>query len=168
MAGKRNYVIQNHPPRFWAGVLPNGQQVLVGPMLPNIVAYQFSNAGELLGREIVPLTNPLDWDATVSRYVHRPGFNEELESEVQAILDRLEFSPSKATVQSFFDEQQSIGVLDFPSDYSAFLEDPSHADNEDEADDFRESIAEWESQGRFVLVWGSELWMNEQGKLIAS
>lgn len=164
----KRYAIQNHPPRFWTGRRPNSEQVLAGPMLPNILVYLFDGEGRFLRREVTPLTNPLVWDAGTSRYIPRLGFMEELEVEVKAALGRLGVQESSVDVEVFFDDEQSVGIIDLPSDYSLFLEDPSHADDDEEAANFRESIAEWNSQGKFVLVWGAELWMDKQGRLIAS
>jgi len=137
-------------------------------MLPNILAYLFDKDGQLLRREVVPLANPPAWDAAQSKYIPRPGFFEELEAEASAVLSKLGVEESPIVVEPFFDDEQSVGTLDLPSDYSLFLEDPSQADDEEEATSFRESIAEWQGQGKFVLVWGPELWMNTQGKLISS
>jgi hypothetical protein len=168
MTEKRKYTIHSHPTRFWTGHRPNGEQVIAGPMLPNILVYLFDRDGRFLRREIVPVANPPAWNAEESKYVPRPGFFEELEAEVNAVLGRFGVAASPIAVEAFFDDEQSVGILDLPSEYSLFLEDPSQADDEEEAASFRESIAEWNSKGKFVLVWGPELWMNKQGKLISS
>jgi len=168
MAEERKYLVQSHPPRFWAGQLADGRQILAGPMLPNISVYLFSEDGKFEQRELVPLNDPLKWDEGASRYIPRRGFMGELEAEVGDVLERHQVRESTVRIGAFFDDEQSIGIIDLPSDYAAFLEDPAHADSEEEAADFRESIAHWKSQGGFVLVWGAELWMDELGKLIAS
>lgn len=168
MVNKSAFTIQNHPPRFWAAVLADGKQVLAGPMLPNILIYIFTTDGQFFEMQTVPLEHPLEWDPVESRYVPRPGFDQEFTSEIKKTLKRLNAVEATITIRPFFDDAHSVGILELPSDYSAFLEDPSYADNDDEAADFRESIGAWEREGRFVLVWGVELWMNRQGRLIAS
>lgn len=164
----RKCTIQAHPPRFWTGRRPNGEQVIAGPMLPNILAYLFDEDGRLLRREAVPMEHFPPWDAGQSQYIPRPGFFEELGAEVSAVLGKLAVEASPIVVEPFFDDEQSVGTLDLPSEYSLFLQDPSQAEDEEEAASFRESILEWKYQGKFVLVWGPELWMNKLGKLISS
>lgn len=167
MAIKRKYTIQPHSPRFWTGRCPNGEQIISGPMLPNILAYLFDEEGQFLRRHIIPMLNSSAWDAERSRYIPRPGFYGELEAEMSKVFGDLGADELPIAIELFFDDEQSVGILDLPSEYSLFLEDPTQADDE-EAHDFEESIAEWKNKDKFVVVWGPELWMSKQGKVISS
>ena len=51
----RLFAIQGHSDNFYAGVTPDGCQVLMSVNGPNIVAYFFSPDGVLLGQEKRPL-----------------------------------------------------------------------------------------------------------------
>lgn len=168
----RLFALQGHSDDFYAGVLVDGRQVLMGVLGPHhIVAYVFSPEGVLLGREMRPLEGEPPRPGGTDPYLTRdPDYLENEWRQVSRWQEDLRFRPETIHVRAFtgleddFIEDDFIKVEAVPR---YWLEvDP------DECDEDREgrmrAIQEWEAAGNYVLWWHEPFHMSKEGEVVST
>ena len=141
--GDRRYPIQSAVPYWLAGSTRDGRQALV--FLPDEGAFRallFDRGGQFLAVD-APKHGPEEWQRAV-------GFKE-----------------GPIHVRAF--REGDVLIKDLPTTYSDFLQDPEEVPRSArEKTSVRADIREWTERGRFVLVWGSEFWMEGDGTVFAT
>ena len=158
---KRRYRIQTHDSYgFYAGTTPDGRQVLMGLLCPNLVAFTFDADGTLLGTD----ERPVPFFQGV-----RPPYDiydQRLPPLIEAWQREMSFQPATITVTRFFNLPLYVGIMRYPSHFEEILLDPE--EDEDEKDEIRESQRSWDAEGMFVLQWGNDYWLNAAGEVESS
>jgi hypothetical protein len=158
---ERRYRIQSHEGYgFYAGVTPEGKQVLMGLACPNLIAFTFDAEGNLLEVDQRPLrffqgvTPPYDI------------YDKRILPHLDAWKMEMRFEPTTIEVKKFFSTERYIGIEDYPSHFNEILNDPGESDEEKR--DVRDSMKLWDQDGQFVLLWGNDYWLDESGKVVSS
>jgi hypothetical protein len=82
-------------------------------------------------------------------------------------LREVGFEPGTIRVRKF--EQGGVLIRDMAAQYVGFLKDPDEwADTPASKARITAWIQEWRDRGRFVLVWGDEMWVDGDGTVIAT
>jgi hypothetical protein len=154
------YPIINDGYHYYAGQTKEGNQVLMGVQLPDIVAVEFSAAGELLhvlSRRIAldPPQNTLDLDSS------------EVREALDAQQSELGFVPGTIAVRKFFLPDLWIGIADLPEHYQDVIDRPEDYDKE-RLQELQGDIQTWLDGGDFVLYWVEDYYLNAQGELESS
>lgn len=162
---------------YFTGIAKNGEQVLMGLICPELVAYFFSKYGDLLKRE----TRTWKYPATVKNYVYdveNKNFKKNLDSQFNEWKNEIGFQPSIIKVKAFFDDQYSVGVEEIPKflelgqNYSGSFSEWLNSFGETLSDEVDEKfsseetieeykqrekdIKEWVESGSFVFWWFKE------------
>lgn len=161
-----SFRIQSEGARFRTGISPTGTQYIVGTILPVILVYSFDALGEMLERTVVPLKSPPRIDSASKVYVTDSSFLASMDQEIQNVLDSHRVSTDAITVNEFYDEEYNVGIKDLPDSFTEFLENPNAVAPEDRQG-ISEDIADWRRAGRFVLSWGTEHWMSQNGEMLS-
>ena len=153
---RQHYTIQPSHDVFDAGVIPDGQQVLVGLQLPELVVVRFSKQGSLTGVTVF---------ATVG------SSNGSTADQANAELARWEaeigFRATPITVEPFFLLDRRIGIADLPQHYQEVLDHPESVDK-DRRLDLLDDIRQWQVRGDFVLYWDEDYYVNKDGEVVSS
>ena len=156
----RRYAIRPDEGYFSAGVIADGQQVLIGLYCPNLVAFRFDRDGKLVGSEQRAV--PFFRSATPPYDIH----DERLRPMLDGWKAEKGFRPETIRVQRFYSDDYGIGIEDYPSHFHEVLDDPA-ADAEEKAD-IRVSMELWDRDGQFVLLWGNDYWLDGSGRVVSS
>jgi hypothetical protein len=160
--GERLYKFRHGQGYFEAG-LARGRQVLLGNTVHEIVAHWFDLEGRFLGLERFPMAvEPPTFPGTT---IYQTGgeYQRKVDTEMDALKQKLGFVPDDIQVRAF--ESEEAAIADLPGEYEQFLESPESADPE-EWEHFRRYIAQWRAEGRFVLDWGVDYWLSEDGRVL--
>lgn len=147
---------------FKTGLTAVGNQVLMGILYPSLVAIMFDVEGKLDHVERRPAPTP----RIVSG--HPQLFDAEYEAKYLGLLRDWQrvigFTEKPITVRKF--SIDGVAVFERPSHFNDFIRDPiGEEPNELERRRIQEMIARWEREGRFVLRWGKDFWMNADGTI---
>lgn len=157
LMSKRQYTIRSYHGVFDAGILRDGQQVLVGVQFPQIVAIRFSSQGSLIGGTVVASA--------------ASGSGALVDNHAAAELDRWKrkvgFQPTAITVEAFFLRDRWIGIEDLPQHYREVLDRPENFD-EDRRLVLLDDIRQWQQRGDFVLYWDEDYYLNRSGEVVSS
>ena len=157
---ERRYAIRPDEGYFAAGVARGGEQVLMGLLCPNLVAFRFDQDGRLIGIDHRPV--PFFRDVTPPYDIY--------DIRLQPMLDawKAEMGFRRATIRvlKFYSDQYWAGIEDYPSHFHEVLADPD-ADAEEKAD-IRESMELWDRDGQFVVLWGNDYWLDGSGRVVSS
>lgn len=162
-----SYRLQNDGMRYWTGRTGDGTQYLVGPSLPRLLIYKFNPQGRLLERQQTDVIPPPTWDSANGVYRTDSAFIATMEGQVAALLRRIEIHTAAIEIAAFFDEEEEIGIVDLPEPFREYLGHPSDYALEDRRS-LEAALLEWRAQNRFVLVWGDEHWMSEDGVMLST
>jgi hypothetical protein len=141
------YAIQPDQGYFDAGMTGDGGQALMGLYCPDLISIRFDTEGNLLGfgRRRREHLRPIEAIYPTHDEVFRP--------ELRAWQEEIGFRPVTIRVKRFSIPELGIGIQDDPDHFQEILADPDYS--EEEKADIRESIAVWEADGQFVLLWGT-------------
>jgi hypothetical protein len=163
---ERYYSIQDQGDYdFLVGTTRDGRQVLMGLLCPELVVVFFDPEGRFLECEARP------WEVPAPRMpggtpfqIYDREFRESIRAQIQGWHEEIGFEPGPIAVREFFIWDRWLGIKDLPDHLEEFLADPSGAaEDEEEADDLRESINLWLNDGQFVLWWAKDYWMGADG-----
>jgi len=157
---ERRYAIRPDEGYFSAGVMADGQQVLMGLFCPNLVAFRFDGDGSLLGSEQRPV--PFFRNVTPPYNI----YDDRIQPMIEEWQAEMGFRPATIRVRKFWSVEHYIGIEDYPSDFHEVLSDPD-ADDEEKAE-MRESIRLWDKAGQFVVQWGNDYWLDGTGRVVSS
>jgi hypothetical protein len=158
---ERRYPIRSHDGYFfYTGRTRDDGQVLMGLFCPDLVAFYFDLEGNLLrsGRRPVPF-----WQGVNTPY---DIYDERIPPLIKAWKKEMGLRPATIKVMKFFSKKHGIGIEDYPSHFHETLSDPA-ADEEEKAA-VRESLASWDEDGQFVLLWGNDYWLDGSGEVVSS
>jgi hypothetical protein len=145
------YPFRSFPGRLmYAGLLSDGQQVLVGPLPPFALALRFTGAGVLVAAEKHALPELRDPD--------------DLEREVIACFERIGATPGLIRVRRFSSGDPG-SLLEEIEQYDGCIigiEDLPY-DGMEEADEDR-----WLSSGLFVIDWGDRYYVGADGQAFST
>ncbi|MEX1041197.1 MAG: hypothetical protein WDZ51_11230 [Pirellulaceae bacterium] len=154
---KREYIIQSSQYVFETGVLPDGQQVLVGIQLPELVAVRFSSQGALIGVDVVA-TDSLGSGSMVY---------DQANAELARWKSGVGFQAMAINVQAFFLHDRWIGIEDLPQHYQEVLDHPESIAKE-RIEELLNDIRRWRLRGDFVLFWDEDYYLNKVGEVVSS
>jgi len=148
---------------FVAGVLPNGEQVLIGVVGDHplhVVAAFFDKAGHFIKQESrsVAFTEKLGETHAQQQY----GKTAALWRVLEEWKAEIELRPSTIKIAKFYLPEWDYWGLGIEiSDLPLFMQNhvDFHAAEKDDLDD----IEEFRRNGQFVLRWGTEYWMSQEG-----
>lgn len=159
----RLYNIQNDVYHYHTGLLENGNQVLMGVQLPELVMVEFNPEGhfvELAARDI---------SGKLQRY--NCGLYEldddMLLVELRIWQSEIGLTPSTISVREFFFPDRWIGIKDIPEHYQDVIERPEDYD-EERRRQLQDDIREWSEDGSFVLYWNEDYYLSKEGELESS
>lgn len=155
----RLYTIQHHEGYIDCGICADGRQVLADPFnRTGSAVIFFDSAGNLLGCEVRPFPEEVPHGTS--------GFVAAVERAWKAWMDEIGYKPGTIHVRTFVAAEQGIGIEDRPDHFEAFLKAPEleAPDPEDRRWMF-DQIREWDEEGTYVLYYGNDLWMDEDGDI---
>jgi hypothetical protein len=139
------------------------KQVLLGSVVPAIIAHWFDLEGRFLGLERCPVAvDPPTFPGTTI-YRTDAAYHRELDLEMAALKERLGFESADIRVQAF--KSADACITDLPGEYEEFLRTPESFSPEDR-DLLEGFISQWRREGRFVLEWHVEHWMSAEGEVL--
>ncbi len=162
---RRRYTIQSSDcVNFVTGVNRQGDQVIMGIPGPCALAAFFDEHGEFVRYETRVLPGP-------SRpLVGRPS--DETIAKLWTLLDswKSEIGLREGTISIFAFRIDALDVRigDLPDYLNGLFTDPSVAHTDKSGAEYAEDIQEWRREGRFVLRWGNEYWLDRFGAVIAT
>lgn len=134
----------------------NGDQLLIGVQLPELVAVVFDRHGtfeRITTRQLRSATAGPDDDRVAS--------------ELDEMIRDLRFAASPIEVKRFFLDDFWIGIKAMPDHFEEVLEHPDHFDETQRAI-LRDEMAKWIARGDFVLYWCEEYYLNRDGEVESS
>jgi hypothetical protein len=160
----RLFPIQNHGYDFFTGVCPDGRQVVMGLLCPELVAFFFDSEGNYLGREERP------WSVEAGQLAGRePPYNifgdrfqEVIGNQLREWQCELGFRIATIRVKEFLDDEQTVGIEVLPSHYRD-IETDTWFRSEEERQRFIESRDRWLERGSFVWWWAKDYFMSKDG-----
>lgn len=158
---EKRYAIQsNDEYGFCTGLIAGDEQVLMGLLCPNLAAFHFSREGDLLRRSQRPLpffqavAPPYDID------------DKRISPLIETWQKEMELRPATIVVKKFFLREPFTGIEDYPVHFHEVLSDATSS--AEEIANFRASMEAWRKEGKFVLHWGNDCWMDASGKVESS
>jgi hypothetical protein len=160
----QRYHIQNDGSHFHTGHMKNGDQVLMGVLLPELVCVEFDAQGNLrevvtreIARQFLPMRNG----------IYRAE-NWILKALLQQWQEELEITSGTICVKPFEIPERGIGIRDLPDHYQEIVNGSTQYLDEEELRAAQEDIRAWLEHGDFVLCWAEEYYMDHDGELVAT
>jgi hypothetical protein len=146
------YRVQSHSPDFQAGHLQDGTQVLMGFSAsgPYIVAVTFDIAGNYL--TTLSKEDPMSTDKDSS-------WEADQERLYQWAVE-LGFTEDTVEVKKFSLPEHEIQINDFPDHLQELLDSGKELEGDE-----KEMMDHWVESREFVLIWGRDLWLNENAEV---
>jgi hypothetical protein len=166
MTTDRLYTIQ--PAGYFdVGVCSDGRKVLMGLLCPYLVAYFFDAHGNLNGGQRKIWETPAPRMSENGPYqLYGEEFCSALDRQKQQWQNEIQFHSAPIHIKEFFDAEHFAGIELLPEHYQD-LESDTDIDEEER----QELIVErddWLECGNFVLWWGNDYYMSEDGKVESS
>lgn len=156
------YKIQHEPCYFYAGIIANGNQILAGVQMPNLVMVLFDADG--CYREVIDKPIPDEFLLQRNGIYLVPDAVDDL---VENWCNDLGYLAGTISIQAFYLADRWIGIKEFPRHFQEILDSPEEYDQE-----FRDSIEAdmklWKESGDFVFQWDEEYYMNREGEVESS
>lgn len=157
---------------FWAGTTRDSRQVLMGLACPSLVAFFFDLQGHLVDVQ----KRNLEFLRPSGVYVDGelfPGlvrtyniYDERIPVRLKEWRQEIGFQEQLIRVKRFDDVETGIRICDYPDHFAEILLAPE-ASLEEKAE-VLDSMAEWEQEGEFVLIWGNDYWLSRDGEVTSS
>jgi hypothetical protein len=142
---------------FYTGTAPDGRQVLMGICGDEVVALWFDASGVFLDVQTSPVPRA---EGAWGEAALRPLFQRALEWQRE-----IAFEPGPIRVRGFFlPPPHLIGIQQYPDWIEQFRTEPEIWP-EEEWDEMRASIADWEEQESYVLWWAKDYYMTKDGEV---
>jgi hypothetical protein len=150
---------------FQAGWSSQGDQVLMGLVEDGVVAVFFSASGRFLRYEFRPVKpEPVPSQSPVKQEQARDAL---LWSALGDWTDELGLTRGVIKVFPFWVGQWVIGIAGLPDFWVRFLSNPQ-SENERRRVQWFKEIEEWQREGKYILWWRSEYWMDKEGHVFAT
>jgi hypothetical protein len=143
---------------FATGLTKDGKQALIGILFPELVCILFNQEGELIQVQRRPF-----WDTQLAS-VPPQGIDK---AELRKWQEELGFRPGQIHVTKFAIPELEVGIEDIPEHYLDAFRFPADFET-DEAAALQKETEDWVQEGRFVLHWGTDYWLDGSGTVIAS
>ena len=154
-------VYQINSSGYWhTGHTSDGNQILFGLYCPDLVAYVFNAAGDLVETQKRPLDFLLESSPPYNIY------NPRIELRQEAWKQQLGVRSGLIRVHKFLDNCRGIGIEDYP-EYFDLATEPSNI-SDGMKSEIEESRRTWEKEGNFVLRWGNDYWLDRNGEIESS
>lgn len=165
----RLYTIQdNDCCNFTAGVSAKGEQVLMGVAPGQVVAAFFDQSGRFLRdefREVSVEPTP--------RIPPAKQKEQQIDAEWQTLRDWKagiglaagEIRVARFSLPEWDEWGAGIGVFDLPQFMQHCADDPLSEKNEQFRHELLDDIKWFQSNGKYVLCWGTEYWMSKDGEI---
>ncbi len=159
---ERRYRIQSEPGYYYAGYLSNGQQLLmsIGAIrsVHDFVAVEFDPQGNY----VRTLTKAIS-QATLSCSTDDPAWWNNYWDELDLWAEELGLEHGTIAVKKFSFPDQDLRIQHLPPIWQEMLDKGEEFDEQD-----REAIAFWQEANLFVLIWGQDFEINEDGELVST
>ncbi len=149
---------------FYAGQLPDMRQALAAlDSSKNLLVVIFDRGGNVVDvqrKSLAASLNlpPEEWymtvnDAELHEYLH----------------NQFGFTPELIRVKAFLVPEEGLSVHAFPSHYDVFLADPMERVFDDfDRENYPGMIRGWIAEKAFVLDWGNDYWLDDEGEVASS
>ena len=145
---------------FYAGHVPGKRQALVAGDLDLLIAF-FEHQGNLLEVQRRTLPPSVKVPEMNCGTLDDRDFQEYLKKEFH-------FRPGLIRVKAFQIQPEGLAVHPFPSHYQLFLDNPHDGFNAEDRDYYPELIRTWIADKQFVLDWGNDYWLDNNGEVTSS
>jgi hypothetical protein len=160
------FPVQSCPAHFfYPGHLPKDRQALIARCVYGcIIVVYFDRGGTLLKTQRTDLPSSLLYSG------HMPGYFDVDEDEFHEYLRKeFGFKPGLIRVREFHLPDELLAVYRLPEFYQDFLKDPNDPAFDDELRQYLPGqIKRWREEGRFVLQWGNDFWLDSSGEVTDS
>lgn len=163
ISSKRLYNIQNDAVYFHTGRVKNGNQVLMGVLMPELVMVEFDGDGNYLGittREI-----PKQFLSVINDIYRIEGYIQS--ALIENWQDEIGLMPGTISVKKFFLPDRWIGIQDLPDHFQEILDQPEVYDEEFRRE-IQDEMKQWLDSGNFVFWWGNDYYLNQEGEVESS
>jgi hypothetical protein len=159
--GDRLYPIETKGEyHLFSGIRSDSRRVLMGLWCPDLIALYFAEDGTFLDFERRPVVFFQNVKPTYQIYDRR----------IDELLDNWQremgFQAALIRVKKFILPEVGISIDDYDSHVLEILDDPKAS--EEEKDEIREEMQEWDAEGQFVLNWGNDYWLDHTGEIVSS
>jgi hypothetical protein len=146
----RTYTIADSPDYFRAGVVPSGNQVIIGSVGSEAVCLCFSTEGDFLMYYTRPLKDITNSDA--------------LRLQVETWLEEIGFSAGEVVIHQFSLPDLSISIQELPEYLEKYAVAPGSFSSERQIH-LSARLKEWRQSGAFVFNWIEEYEMSATGEV---
>lgn len=159
----RRYTLKSDDMLFVTGQKDNGNQVLMGVQLPELVLVEFDAEGNYLSTSVREMAQE------PKRTLHGPYEldKDSLASALAEWQDELGILPVPISVRQFFLSARWIGIKDIPDSLQESLDRPDDY-TEEERHELQEELRQWHESGDFVLYWDEEYYLDREGEIVGS
>lgn len=160
----KTYLLRSHDEYgFYTGRTPDGQQVIAGWDWNAFLTLYFSPQGALL--QVTTQAFDAQGELTDSLVTAAPlELSREARATLQAHFERwlsgIMIAQEPVRVQKFSVDGRFMSIEDMPAEWQEFLDDPSTAINEEDANEMAEQIEDWRSGNHFVFWWNNDYWVD--------
>lgn len=171
-SAEKLYTVQfNDCCNFVAGVLPQNEQVLMGVVGDDslfVVAAFFDEAGNFLRQESRSVPSPQNQGKPYAQI-----YEEQVKAlwrKVEAWKVEIGLKPKGIRIARFDLPEWShwgagIGLFALPQFLQGCADDSSSAGHAQFRQELRDGVEEFQTNGKFVLRWGTEYWMSQDGEI---
>lgn len=137
---------------FHAGHVPKKRQALIAlDVSLNLLVAFFDAKGNFLQVERRNLSPSLN-DRDFQKYLKK----------------EFGFKPGLIRVKAFLIKPELLAVHAFPSHFQEFLDNPRDGFDAADRDRYPQSIRTWIANKEFVLDWGNDYWLDDNGEVTSS
>jgi hypothetical protein len=155
---KRLYRLQSAD--FVTGTCADGRQAVMGLLCPNLVTFFFTASGAP-GDKRRDACDPAPPQNGGAYQIYDRAFVAGFKKQLAAWQKRLGFVEGPVLLESFFDDESYVGIVDLPD----HLEDMGWATNLDERRALEAERQRWIERGAFVFYWAKDYWMSREGEV---
>jgi hypothetical protein len=161
-AAERVYRIKSSD--YWhTGHTNDGTQVLFGLLCPDLVAYLFNQRGDLIDIQLQRLEFMVE--------DQKPGqpfdiYDPRIESRRKQWSRKLGIRRGTINIRQFSDPEHDVKIENQPGYFNDVLERrDGPAEEKARIEELRQN---WETEKNFVLWWGNDYWIGEDGEVESS
>jgi hypothetical protein len=160
----RKFIVDSYPNHYLTGILPSGEQVIVGILLPHIWMYTFDSNGFPIKRN----KHALSYIPQQKNGIYMI-YSDEAEEKLSRCLDifvaNIQLNVKPIEVQEFFDDDNYVGATRYSREIDNFIENREELDD-DEQIEMAEQLKEWDENKYAIICWSEEYTIDSQGKTI--
>ncbi len=149
---------------FRCGCSSDGDQIMLGVPGPYVLTLWFDHSGHLI-RHAAEAPNGVAVDVGSRPKKLSGPVRQQLWELVQNVELRLGLVPSPIRIQAFDLPEYHVSITDFPVELLSVFSDPNASGDDPDRQRVARMVNDWHDQGKFVLHWGNEYWMNRLGEV---